>query len=290
MGQRVSGKHAMAVAMVSLVVALSGTASALSGKNTVDSGDIKPGNVRASDLGASSVSGPKVADDSLTGNDVDEATLEGIRGPVGATGPQGPAGPQGPQGERGPEGPPGPAGSILGAPAGGDLAGSYPNPEIAPGAVGGDEVEPDSLGARALSGVQVLAGRRFICNDIGPGDLNFTECAALILPTGALARFRCKEESGGAVTAAIVLERGAADDFIAVDSDAPNGAVDAAEAVSPQMLVQTGPTTGAHFAGGGYSALVGRAPQDEVATVSGEAAAGTRVFGHDCGFALTAIG
>ena len=45
-------------------------------------------------------------------------------------GPQGPAGPQGPQG------PPGSNASISGVAAGGDLSGSYPNPEIASGVVG----------------------------------------------------------------------------------------------------------------------------------------------------------
>src|SRR5688572_31909075 len=65
--------------------AIGGVAEALPGKNTIDSGDIRRGQVRAGDLrnGAvtnpkladSAVNGPKVAPDSLTGADVDESSL-----------------------------------------------------------------------------------------------------------------------------------------------------------------------------------------------------------------------
>lgn len=84
---RFSGRPspAMAVAFIALLAALSGTAVALPGRNTVDSGDIKRGAVKRSDIGRNAVNAGKVSNgslrgadvrnDSLTGADLDESTL-----------------------------------------------------------------------------------------------------------------------------------------------------------------------------------------------------------------------
>jgi len=65
---------AMAVAFIALLATLSGTAIALPGKNTVDSGDIKKGAVRGKDIRKNAVTGKKVKNNSLTGSDVKSLT------------------------------------------------------------------------------------------------------------------------------------------------------------------------------------------------------------------------
>jgi hypothetical protein len=76
---------AMAVAFIALLAALSGTAVALPGTNTVDSRDIINGQVKRGDIGSNAVTSGKVRNgtlggadtrnDSLTGLDIDESTL-----------------------------------------------------------------------------------------------------------------------------------------------------------------------------------------------------------------------
>jgi hypothetical protein len=66
----------------------------------------------------------------------------GPQGPAGATGPQGPQGAQGPQGL---QGLPGTNATVDGVAAGGDLAGTYPNPTLATGSVDSLAVTNGSL-------------------------------------------------------------------------------------------------------------------------------------------------
>lgn len=98
--------HATVVAYLALFVALGGVSYGVA-TGSIDSREIKNNSVRSKDI----------RNRTIVSKDISRKTVASLRG------------------KQGEKGDPGPAGSIQGAAAGGDLAGTYPNPTIArPGA------------------------------------------------------------------------------------------------------------------------------------------------------------
>jgi hypothetical protein len=142
--RRLTSAHVLAA--LALFIALGGSALAVS-KNSIKSKHVKD----------ASITGADVRDDALTGADVDERSL---RIDVQAANDGGP-----------------PSG-----PAGGALAGEFPNPSLAAGSVAADQITDDAVGAPELSngsvGAAEVADDSLLAADLGANSVGEAEIAS----------------------------------------------------------------------------------------------------------------
>jgi hypothetical protein len=174
----ISHLRSNAVAYLALFIALGGTSYAA----TV----LPAHSVGARQLQSNAVTTTKVKNHSLKA--VDFAPGQIPKGATGLTGKTGETGPRGP------------SGSIVGAPAGGALTGSYPDPSLASGSVGASQLANGAVGASQLANGSVTAAKvaagSLTLSDLAVWTFNSTE------PAGSIAAGQClgTDVSGTGVT------------------------------------------------------------------------------------------
>ena len=161
--KKITPSTVLATIAIFLAVGGSALAGAKLAKNSVNSRSIKNASVTGKDVKDGMLSGVDVKDNSLTGADIDESTL--VLGD-----------------QRGNDAPTTPTSTTPNGPAGGDLAGEYPNPTIAPNAVGSAEVQDESL-----TGADI-ADRSLSASDINQESLSEVRNAATATQ-GGLGRY-----------------------------------------------------------------------------------------------------
>ena len=149
-----------AIATLALFIALGGSSYAAV---TITGAQIKNNSLTSADIKNESLSGRDFADGSIDTEDFDELPrgARGLPGATGATGARGPAGPPGAAGADGKNGTDGAAGKdgVDGkqdGPAGGDLAGAFPNPTIKPGAIDAAKLAEGSVNSAAIKDGTIL--------------------------------------------------------------------------------------------------------------------------------------
>ena len=149
-------------------VLASGTAGALPGKNKVDSGDIKNGQVKSSDIGPDAVGSAAVGPDALGGADIDESSLDLPASPTSLP----------------------PSGS-----AGGDLSGSYPNPAVKESALtaGGDlggaldaaQIDADAVSSPEIA-VDGVGSSEIVADGVGSPEIATDAVGTSEIATGGV--------------------------------------------------------------------------------------------------------